>query len=369
MKIAVGRSELLAALRKAKAVTGGAGAGKPMLRSVRIASFSRPDGAGIEISATNLEESIRVEVAGEEGAGEGFLGLVGPERLIAFLGADPGKEVDVWVEGEKLIVKGLARATFPLEDATDYPTLPELPAGAKGIEIEEETAAAIRRAARFAEREGKEATEKLRQVCLWEQGGLLSAGASEGHCLWVEHGLAVAEEGFGMVLPLAAAAGIEACRLVAREGMGHIFLAREGEVIAVRQPEVDAGMLKGALPQMRSQGEGEAIDVEGMLAAVRAVAARIAKDEGDRVLLRLREGKGGTVVHAQGVNGEAEAELPDPLPSYATKYVELLVAGLESLVEVKDEDEKVMAQAGSGDGLYFGVGEKAELVLTGWKER
>lgn len=364
MSMKVNRAELVAALKKAKAVA--AGGGIMMLKSVRIASFERPDGDGIEIAATDQHETLVTEIGGEAGAGEAFCGLVGPDRLLAVLGADPGKEVGVGEKDGKLVVKGLARSTFPLEDAELYPTLPAAPAG--GIEIEEETAAAIRRASAFAATEKQKYQEQFMNVFLWEEGGLLAVGATEGHVLWAEYGLAAVEAGFALAIPAETAKRMEACRLVL--GEGHIFFVRGREEVSVRKGENDdSSSLRGLLGRTKRE-EGVSFRPEALLAPLAAVSARIDKENTTREWLSIkrRPEDEGAILWVQGLNGEAEVAVEILLPELLTSMPGQLIAAVKALAEVVEGEEEIeMAGWKESYGVTMAYKDRARVLLTGLK--
>lgn len=361
MSFKVNRAELVGALRKAKGVT--AGAGIMMLKSVRMTSFERPDGEGIEIAATDLHETLVMEIGAEGGGGEAFSGLVGPKRLLAFLGADPGKEVEVGVSREKLVVKGLAKGTFPLESALDFPAMPVVEKG--GVEIEKETAAAIRRAAAFAATEKQKYREPLMNVFLWEEGGLLAVGATEGHILWVEYGLSAVAEGFEVAIPADAAKKVEACRLV--QGEGQVFFVGDGEVGSVRRSEEsDPVLLRSLLKRTKEEGEAVSFRPGELLAPLGAVSSRIESENTTREWLEIRRAGEGARLRLQSLNGEAEGEAGVALPDFTTTMPGMLIAAVKALAEVVEGEEEIEARGWSEScGLMLSYKDRARVLMTG----
>lgn len=360
MSVLVKRGELVAALKRAKGVAGGSGA-HAVLKQVLLAAEERQDGFRLTISATNLHESVSVEVEAEGGAGDVFRGLVGPDRLLAFLAADPGQEVELAGGATRLSVKGLAKATFPLEEPVDYPEMPAVEEGLVQVELTAEMAAAVRRAARFTVEDPNIPMKE--NVFLWEEGRQMSVGATESHILWFEESLGEAPEGWWMVVPRGIAASIEPCRMVA--GIGHLFFLHHGEVFSVRRPEIESGsFIRDVANRCRDEEEKGTVVVSHLLPALGAVAARIEADD----LLSWAGTDGETVIHAQGATGEAEAVVEGvELPEYRTKYAGLLVAGLKSLDEVAAEDEEASLSTW-GSGILFRLADgKATLILTSWK--
>jgi hypothetical protein len=360
VSVLVRRSDLVAALKRAKGVTAGSGE-HPMLKQVLMAAEERPDGFRLTISATNLHESVSVEVEAEGGSGDVFQGLVGPDRLIAFLAADPGKEVELVGGATRLTVKGLAKATFPLEEPFDYPELPAVEEGCVRVELTMEMAAAVRRAARFTVEDPK--IPMRENVFLWEEGRQMSVGASEGHALWFEESLGEVPEGWWMPVPRGVAASIETCSLVA--GQAHLFFLSPGEVFSVRRPEIDSGsFIRDVAGRCKDEEEKGTVVVDHLLPALGAVAARIERYD----LLSWAGTDGETVFHAQGATGEAEAVVPRvELPEYRTKYAGLLVAGLKALAEVAGEDEEAALSTWQTGILFRLADGKATLILTSWK--
>lgn len=360
MSVLVRRGELVAALKRAKGVTGGAG-GITMLKSVLLVAEERQDGFTLTISATNLEESVSVEVEAEGGAGDGFRGLVGPDRLLAFLAADPGKEVELAGGATRLSVKGLAKATFPLEEPVDYPELPVVEEGCVQVELTAEMAAAVRRSARFTVEDEK--IPMKQNVFLWEEGRQVSVGAAEGHALWFEESLGEVPEGWWMPVPRGVAAAIEPCRMVA--GKAHLFFLSPGEVFSVRWPEIGSGsFIRDVAGRCKDEEEARSISPAALLPALGAVAARIESDD----LLSWAGTDGQTVIHAQGATGEAEAVVEGvELPEYRTKYAGLLVAGLKALAEVAGEGEEAALSTWQTGILFRLADGKATLILTSWK--
>lgn len=360
MSVLVKRSALIAALKRAKGVTVGSGKHAILTRAL-LAAEERQDGFRLTISATNLEESVSVEVEAEGGAGDVFRGLVGPERLLASLAADPGEEVELEGGSTRLSVKGLAKATFPLEEPVDYPELPAVDEGAVRVELTAEMAAAVRRAARFTVEDPK--IPMRENVFLWEEGRQVSIGAAEGHALWFEESLGEVPEGWWVVMPRGIAASIEACTMVA--GRGHLFFLSPGEVFSVRRPEIESGSFIRDVAR-RCHGEEEVCSIQPatLLPALGAVAARIEGDD----LLTWAGTDGETAIHAQGATGEAEAVVEGiELPEYRTKYAGLLVAGLKALAEVAAEGEEASLSSW-GSGILFRLADgKATLILTSWK--
>lgn len=346
--ISVGRKELAAALARAKAVTAGSGA-HPSLKLVQVAWPARQDGGGLAISATDLHEAVVVTVEALAGEEAPFRVLVGAERILAQLAADPSGEVELGIEGDGIVVAGLARATFPAEAADDFPGI-EGTDGGGGVEVTEGVAAAIRRAARFTGDEpGRPA---LLNVYLYCSGGQLMVVASNGYALWSEESLgeAKAGEGWWVVIPREAAADLEPCRLV--EGKRLLFFVREGEVASVRRPEVDGPKALTGLVARVEEDETEGVVVEPgkLLAVVSVVAARLGKDEEKVTRSFSWVGEEGvTRMTAQAPNGDATAVLEGvELPSYACVKAQLLVAGLECLAKVAAEGEEVTVKRPEG---------------------
>lgn len=368
MSVLVKRGELVAALKRAKGVAGGSGK-HAVLKQVLLAAEERQDGFRLTISATNLEESVSVEVEAEGGTGDIFRGLVGPDRLLAFLAADPGQEVELAGGATRLSVKGLAKATFPLDEPVDYPEMPAVEEGLVQVELTAAMAAAVRRAVRFTAEDPKIPMKE--SVFLWEEGRQMSVGGAEGHALWCEESLGEVPEGWWMPVPRGIASSIEPCRMVA--GKNHLFFLSPGEVFSVRRPEVESGywseigsgsFIRDVANRCHDEEEKGTVIVSHLLPALGAVSGRV--EQGD--LLSWAGTDGETVIHAQGATGEAEAVVEGvELPEYRTKYAGLLVAGLKSLDEVAEEGEEA-ALSTWGSGILFRLADgKATLILTSWK--
>lgn len=361
MSVRLKKSELIAALKRAKGVAGGAGR-HPVLKLVLLALSERQDGPRLTISATNLEEAVSVEVEPLESTSEDFRGLVGPERILAFLAAEPGAEVELEAGSTRLTVRGLAKATFPLEEPIDYPEIPTRDhESAPAVELTGEMCAAIRRASRFTV-----ADEKIPQkahVFLWEEGRQLSAGAADGHALWIEESLGEVPEGWWAAVPRGVASSIEPCRVVA--GARHLFLLRSGEVFSVRRPEIESGsFIRDVANRCHDEDEVSSLPPSLLLPALGAVAARIEADD----LLSWAGTDGETVIHGQGATGEAEAVVPGiELPEFRTKYAGLLVAGLKALGEVAAEGEEAALSTWETGILFRLADGKATLILTSWR--
>lgn len=355
----VDRAALMGALKRVRAVTSGAGS-IPLLKLARMRAKEGQDRAVIEISATNLEESVRIEIEAEAGAGEGFDVLVPAERIAAFLAGDGEEVVEVGLEGNgtaKIVVEGTARATFPYEPVTDYPEIPVSPEDGQWWRIGIGAAAAIRRAAgfAFAEKVTSNIMDRLRMVYLWEEGGKVVVVGTEQHVLWAETVEAEAPAGGWVALPREAAKGIEACDLVV-DG-GRVFMAREGEEQSAGVPEgVDAEFLKTALQRVKE--EGVEIELSEALPALRAVIARRESENPTRVEID------GFTVKAFASTGTAEADLDVEMPKHTTVYPELTLAGFEALVA--RGGKVTWAETLNGQALVFRAGE-ATLVLMGWK--
>lgn len=366
MSVRVKRGELVAGLRRAKGVAGGGRGGLSILKLALLAVEERPDGLRLTISATDLEQAVSVEIGAEGGDGDVFRGLVGPERLLTFLAADPGEEVELEGGSTRLTVKGLARATFPLEEPVDYPEIPA-PGDGPEIELTEEIAAAVRRSARFTGDDDR--FWRTHVAHLWEEGRQLSVGATDGHALWCEESLGEATEGFWMAVPREIAAGMEACRAVA--GEKHLFFLREEEVLSVRRPESQEGtFIRSVLGRVRSGEESVAVDPRLLLAPIRAVASRIGGEAVESALVSWEPREEATRIHAQAATGEAEVIVEGvELPEYKTRYAAQLLAGIEALAEVAGEGEEAavheMTEGGKGLVLELPDG-KATLLLTRW---
>jgi hypothetical protein len=360
VSVLVRRGELVAALKRAKGVAAGSGA-HAVLKSVLMEAGERQDGFRLTISATNLEESVSVEVEAEGGAGDGFRGLVGPDRLLAFLAADPGKEVELAGGATRLSVKGLAKATFPLEEPADYPELPAVDEGGIRVELTSEMAAAVRRASRFTAEDEKIRMKEI--VYLWEEGRQVSIGAGEGHALWFEESLGEVPDGWWIGVPRGIAGSIEPCGMVA--GKAHLFFLSPGEVFSVRRPEIDSGsFIRDVANRCKGEEEKGSVSPAALLPALGAASGRI--EQGD--LLSWSGVDGETVIHAQGATGEAEAVVEGvELPEYRSKYAGLLVAGLKALAEVAGEGEEASLSTWQTGILFRLADGKATLILTSWK--
>lgn len=376
-KVRVSRPELDAALKKIRPVVKGAGQ-LSALRNCRLTVVSRPDGQRLTIEATNLRESLVLEVSAEDGK-EGPLAVVDFERLAGFMASDWSEDVELWVEGGRLVCKGKTMSKIVVVSGEDdYPVLPVAPeegewwGSGRGL-IEE-----LLIAKRFSLGGDNGPAESF--LILVEEDGELRILAGAGSVGWLRE-----------MKELAAPAGWrielthEAVVLLASVFEGeheilrtehHDFFRAPGVLLSQRRPE-GAGWNPLTVLRGKAFSGGEDAALPALINLIPILEGVVSAGEDDskgktrRFPLVIKETASSAhrsvTIYSDLVSGEGEIEAP--FPEFKTGRPDHLIAALKALDKLAGAGGVVTVADVGGDSrvLRLSVKGKASAWLTAIK--
>lgn len=364
--LTVDRKEFADALRSLKPIV--KSAGNAILRGVLMRSVSRPDGEFLTISATNMGNTLSLEIA-RQGGPEDFLVLVDLGRLEGFASADWGEELSLTLgrgRAGRLEVEGRTTARFVVEPPENYPEPPTPPAERPGevalpyVVVEE-----IGRARPFINTDAKVYGGWQKVLHLFEREGRVEVFAGSGHRAWWRQGL-VESPGFAVGLTPETAA-----LLVAQAGKAGFsvwsgerqdFFAGPGYLLSQTRPEHE-GLPLGWLTDTGMQPE--AWQEMPRLGVVLPVVEAVSLEAGERSPLLLTEDGDKMLASTKSDLVDREGVIPGRLPIYKTGYPDDLLAILRELDRVAGAERPVEVGRFGHGHLRFRVAGVAEALVSG----
>lgn len=312
------------------------------------------DKGSVTVSATNLDESIRLEVPDAEARASSFESAVAVDagRLSALLAAETAEDLLLTVKGKQLVVEGSCRAEFRLLPADALPALPRIGGDAGLVTLPRECLSlALQRASGFVGSPGSHSPTFFALEA--EEGPFLTIYSTNGYALYREATPYPVPEGWEVlaerrVLDYVKAAGGETVEL----GLSGGFVALRGEGVEAffRRPETSFEPGKwGARLAAQKQGEGEVMpNPEELLAAVGVLAGMAEPGS----LLTVD----GTGAHLAAETFAVDRKLVTGVRSFATKEAGLLkraLAVLEGEVRAWETEKVLVLGDDNGRGVML----------------
>lgn len=311
----------------------------------------------LAVSATNLDESVRILAAGaslhppeHDFEVAGF--AIDAKRFSALLAAETAEELTLTVKGKHLVVEGSCRAEFRLLPADALPALPRIGDDAGLVTFPRECLSlALQRASGFVGSPGSHSPTFFALEA--EEVHLLTIYSSNGYALYREATACPVPEGWEVlaerrVLDYVKAAGGETVEL----GLSGGFVALRGEGVEAffRRPETSFEPGKwGARLAAQKQGEGEVMPNPKELLAAVGVLAGMAEPGS---LLTVD----GTGAHLAAETFAVDRKLVTGVRSFATKEAGLLkraLAVLEGEVRAWETEKVLVVGDDNGRGVML----------------
>lgn len=361
--VVVSRKELSDALQALRPIV--KKAGNAILKSVLMRADSCPDAPCLTISATNMETTLSLEIAREDGA-EDFAALVDLDRLAAFVAADWAETVSLSLAKGRLEAEGRTTVRMVIEPIENYPELPKPPGGA-GIMLPHAVIEEIGYAKGFVNTDEKRRGGWERVLHVFTGVTLVDVLAGNGHRAWWRRGLgeeAPADFAIGLtpetVSHLVAQAGKGA--VCVRSGGRQDFFSGPGFLLAQTRPVHDPPPLEW-LNEAACQPEewSELPQLGNILPVVEAVTL----EAGERSPVIFTGNGGETLVSVKSDMVEAEGMIAGELPVYKTGYPDDLLSVLKALDRVSGTDHKIEVGRFGHGHLRFRIEGLAEALVSG----
>jgi len=297
--------------------------------------------SGVNLSATNLELGIRMDIGGKVGE-EGAVTVPG-KALGEFVGSFKGEAVDLESAGEKMKVRsGKFEGTFAGISATEFPTLPGL-TEKNAMKVKSKLMDEIAREVAFAAA-ADESRPVLTGIQLRMNNDEMVITATDGFRLSrkvMATGAKGMDIGEGLILP--ARTIVEAARIGSEAGQANelnMEVRRDSNqvILGIGKCEMVSRTLEGNFPDVNKIIPSEwktrmSVDREELVRGVRA-AAVFAREANNIIKLKINNEKL-TIVAAASQSGESEIELEadtegeESMISFNYRYISDFLASLE----------------------------------------